>query len=535
MLTTTTLFTINRATSSIVKPRGLKPAARKARKIGICTTLLTMCGLVLSLASTACAQESSKQWFRQGQEAVARVQALKPIEGPAKNIILFIGDGMGIATVTAARIFAGQQRGQSGEENFLSFEHWPYSALVKTYNTNQQTPDSAGTMSAIVTGVKTKAGFLSVGQAVTRGDAQAARKHTLTTILELAEKAGLSTGVVSTAEITHATPAACYAHSPDREWCNDTLLSPSARQAGFLDIARQLIEFPIGNGLEVALGGGRRHFLPQSVMDPEYTMVVGSRQDNRDLTKAWLTKPNSVYVWNQALFDAVDPTTTDHLLGLFEPFHMKYEHDRSRDKSGEPSLSEMTAKAIDVLSKNQKGFFLMVEGGRIDHAHHEINAYRALTETVEFARAVSVAADKTDSQDTLLIVTADHSHVFSMGGYSKRGHPILGKVVENDPLTGEPQTITAKDLKGRPYTTLSYANGPKGLSEQRSDLTNVDTTDPNYRQQVLVPLLYESHSGEDVPLYAVGPMAHLFHGVIEQNVIFHIMAVAMHLKTTPPK
>lgn len=489
-------------------------------------TLLVAC-LFASVAVTRA--ESPAQWFRDGQAAVQRAKTLTPIPGKARNVILLIGDGMGVSTVTAARILEGQHRGQPGEENLLSFETLPYTALIKTYNTNQQTPESPGTITAIVTGVKTKAGVLSVDQTVTPSDHTTVKGHRLTTILELAERAGLSTGVVTTTSVTHATPAACYAHSPRRKWEDDSRLSEAARAADFPDIARQLIEFSCGDGLEVVLGGGRRHFLPQGMQDPEYPARGGTRTDHRNLTVEWGRRPSAAYVWNKAQFNQVDVAKTDHLLGLFEPRHMQYEHDRVHDGAGEPSLSEMTSKAIDLLSKNKKGYFLMVEGGRIDLAHHRCNAFRALTDTIEFANAVRVAMKRIDRRETLLIVTADHSYPFTIAGYATRGNPILGKVVEND-AQGNPAKDVARDINGLPYTVLTYADGPRpaGLSG-RPDLSNVDTEDPAYCQEVTVPLRSGTHGGEDVPLYADGPYAHLFRGVLEQNVIFHVMVEALGL------
>jgi len=467
--------------------------------------------------------DSPQQWYEAGQNAVDSSEKIIPKKGTARNIILFIGDGMGISTVTAARILDGQMRGESGEENSLSFEKFPYVALSKTYSVDEQTPDSAPTMTAMVTGVKTNAGILSLNQNAVRDDYKTAKGNELTTILELAEKNGKSTGVVSTARITHATPAACYAHEPERDWEDDSELTPDAVAAKFPDIARRLIEFP-GNGIEVALGGGRQHFLPVTVADPEYPEKKGQRKDGRNLTTEWTSKdPHSAYVWNEKQFQAIDPTKVDHVLGLFEYSHMEYEYDRKNDKAGEPSLSEMTAKAIDILSRNPKGYFLHIEGGRIDHGHHENNAYRALTDTIEFAKAVHVALQKVNPADTLIIVTADHSHVFTIGGFNVRGNDILGKVMIKDGKN----ILMAKDTNGKPYTTLSYANGPgyKG-SPGRPDLTNVNTTDPNYVQETTVPLLDETHSAEDVPIYATGPCAYLFHGVQEQNYVFHVMLKA---------
>src|SRR5215813_10070087 len=326
--------------------------------------LALVAGVMLGspIAIQAAGPHTPAEWLAAGQQAVKDAKNLKANPNHATNVILFVGDGMGIATVTAARILEGQLRGESGEESFLSFEKLPYVALSKTYSVNQQTPDSAPTMTAIVTGVKTKDGLLSVDQNGVRGDHTTVTGNKLTTILELAEDRGLSTGVVTTTRVTHATPAACYAHTIERNWESDVDLSSAARESGFPDIARQLLEFKHGDGLEVVLGGGRREFLPSTVDDPENAGEKGSRLDGRNLTLEWVKKPHAVFVWNEAQFAAVDPAKTEHLLGLFERDHLKFETDRSTDTGGEPSLSDMTSKAISFLSKNKNGFFLMVEG-----------------------------------------------------------------------------------------------------------------------------------------------------------------------------
>ena len=508
------------------------------------------CGIGVVLACLrapivkATGPSSAAEWYAAGQRAVEEASKLQANTAPARNVILFIGDGMGVSTVTAARILEGQRRGESGEENLLSFERFPYVALSKTYSVNQQTSDSAPTMTAMMTGVKTKDRMLSVNQEARKGDYTTVAGNELTTLLELAEDRGLSTGVVTTARLTHATPGACYAHTVDRDWEFDGKLPLAAREAGFPDIARQLIEFRHGDGLEVALGGGRSFFLPETVADPEDPEKTGSRLDGRDLTAEWRNKTNAAYVWNKPQLNAVNSANTAHLLGLFESNHMKYETDRMTDVAGEPSLSEMTSKAIDILAKNPTGFFLMVESGRIDHAHHAGNAYRALTEVIELSNAVKVAQEKTDPRNTLIIVTADHSHTLTISGYPKRGNPILGLVIEPGKDT------PAKDLLGLPYTTLNYANGPgyTGASDKqpagtktyphrpesyqqephsRPNLNSVDTTTPRYMQEAIFPLEAETHGGEDVTIYAIGPQAHLIHGVLEQNVIFHVMKTAL--------
>ncbi len=479
--------------------------------------------------------ESRETWRRGGLDMIERSKQMRFKRKKAKNVILFIGDGMGVSTITASRILEGQLRGESGEENSLSFERFPFVALSKTYSANQQTSDSAPTMAAIITGIKTDEGVLSVDQDVVRGDYRTVKGNETMTMLELAELSGRSTGVVSTARITHATPAACYSHTPDRNWESDADVvrhSKEAAEAGFPDIARQMIEFPYGNGLEVALGGGRHNFLPTSSPDPEAPgneKRNGKRLDGRDLTKEWLAKyGRSNYVWNREQFEAVDSRSTDHLLGLFEGSHMQYEFDRERTGRNEPSLSEMTSKAIDILSKNDKGFFLMVEGGRIDHAHHEGNAFRALEETIELSNAVRIARSKVDLEETLIIVTADHSHTFTIAGYPARGNNILGLVREVGE-DGTQEEKPATDKNGKPYTTLGYRNGMGSRPGERSAPTQEEATDPDYLQEALIPFGSETHAGEDVAIFAEGVNAWLVHGVMEENWIFYVMREAFRI------
>lgn len=504
--------------------------------------IVSAIALVITTVSQA---ESVAEWFQAGHQEAQHAAWMQPDRGMAKNVILFVGDGMGVSTVTAARILDGQRAGNPGEENELTFEKLPYLSLSKTYNTNQQTPDSAGTMTAMMTGIKTKAGIIAVNQKTIRGDCASSVGNELKTFLEEAEEIGLSTGVVTTARLTHATPAATYAHVPERNWEDDHDLPQVAKEAGCKDIARQLIEFPYGDGIEVAMGGGRRSFLPRSMENPEAPgSRGGERDDGRNLAEEWAAADGSEWVWNKAQFDAIDCDKTDHLLGLFNNSHMQYNHDLPDDVGGEPTIAEMTGKAIDILSKNNKGFFLMVEGGRIDHAHHAGNAFRALDDTIAFAEAVNVALRKTDMKDTLIIVTADHSHVFTIAGYPTRGNPILGKVVTNDG-SGEPQSGPALAADGMPYTTVGYANGlgyamletggdtryDYPLAPGRVvDLTSINTEDEGYHQEVTVPLDSETHAAEDIAVYAGGPWAHLFHKTHEQNYVYHVMAYAAKLK-----
>ena len=489
-------------------------------------------------SSDALLHATGNIWFDDAQSALAARKKQKPITGRAKNVILFVADGMDPTTVAAARIFDCQSRGEEGEENLLSFEKFPNLAMSKTYTTDYQVADSAGTMSAMVTGVKTKSGVLSLNDAVRHGDCASVAGAMTLTLGELAEQAEMSVGVISTAAITHATPGAVYAHVPDRGWATDARLPDEAKAAGCKDIARQLIEFPYGDGIDLAFGGGRAHFLPKETPDPEDEGASGARGDGRDLTAEWTSKSSDhLFVWNEAQFNAAPSSAK--ILALFETSHLEYEADRAEDKGREPSLADMTSKAIEILSQNPNGFFLMVESGKVDHAHHDGKAYKALSDTQEYAQAVAAARSMTSENDTLIVVTADHGHTMAFQGYPRKGNSILG-LVDTVDETGKSVPSEARD--GKPYTTLGYANGPGSVFAPNMDLSNgrpvpdgEGVKDKNYRQQSLVPTGGETHGGQDVTIYASGPRAHLFGGVVEQNYIFHVIDDALSLRKRAEK
>ena len=495
--------------------------------------------------------ESPAFWRSEGQRRVAELQRPANTNTKARNVILFVGDGMGISTVTAAHILQAQLRGESGEENFLSFERFPATAFAKTYTVDMQTSESAGTASAMLTGVKTRGGAIAMDQVPARATCTEARGHEVPTLLQQAEASGMATGIVSTARITHATPAAAYAHVTDRDWEADARMPPQRVAEGCRDIARQLVEFDQGDGIDVVLGGGRTMFMTSAQSDPEEGFRKGLRRDGRDLVAQWQARhPDGRYVWNQTQFAAIDWAAPGPVLGLFEADHMEFEADRARDAAGEPSLAEMTRAAITALRDDDDGFFLLVEAGRIDHGHHAGNAWRALTDAIALSDAVAVATELTAEDDTLIIVTADHSHTFNITGYPARGNPIMGLARDE---AGRPML----DALGLPYTTLAYANGPgypgasaeqpegpkafphqgrgyQGVTRGRPDLSAVATDDPNYLQEAGVPGQSETHAGEDVPIYARGPGAQWIRGALEQNTIYWLMrAVLPQLPALP--
>jgi alkaline phosphatase len=495
-------------------------------------TALLVAALAHPLAAepvrTAAAADSS--WKKSAAEVAAR-QGAPGGDARAKNVILFVGDGMGITTITAARIFEAQMRAKAaggtfpgfdgGEENLLSFERFPSRALVKTYNTNAQVPDSAGTASAMTTGTKTRIGVLGMlpGQG-----AEACRtpERLPATLATIARDRGLGIGIVTTTRITHATPAAMYAHVPDRDWeAFDREYPVEARKSGCADIADQLVRF---RGADVVLGGGLQKFRPQA--------QGGTRDDGRDLIAEWqAANPAGRFVEAAPAFRALQPGDSGPVFGLFNATHLDFNFDADRKK--EPSLAELATFAVRKLQARSggRGYVLMVEGGRIDHAHHLSNAYRALDETVQFAQAIEAVAKIVDMKDTLILVTADHSHVFTMAGYPPRGNDILGFL---KPIAGgegrsalDPQGNVLDQL-GRPVPTLGYANGPLEVRVGGKTLTSARApNDPDYLQPKTFLFSAETHGGEDVALYAAGPGQALVSGTLEQNSIFHIIASAL--------
>jgi len=454
---------------------------------------------------------------------------------------------MGVSTVTAGRVFSVGVDGQ------LVVDQFPYTALSRTYAADSITPDSAPTMTAMVTGVNTNQSVIGYGERTEANDFNNDGDGPAQwTLLELAKREGMKVGVVSTATITHATPAANYAHINQRNDENGIALQALPTDATY--------NTRLGRGVDLIMGGGRRFFVPTATTDEEG--VRGARTDGRDLRNEFRAAGYS-YVWNRAGFNSLRSLPA---LGLFESSHMEFEYDRPSDLGGEPSLKEMTVKAIQLLQggslRGNDGYFLQIEGGRIDHAHHAGNAYRALTDMQELDEAIGAAAQIVDLRDTLIIVSADHSHVFNITGYPLRplqelpypvrsydpdyaaaggkGHGILDIVWDIDQDTGH--VFAAPDRNGVPYTTLGYYNGPGYRGSARVD-PRADTfkghngatpngpADPAYFPEATVPLASETHAGEDVAIYAIGPGAELVKGTVKNTHIFEVMRKALGLRT----
>ncbi|XP_059487968.1 alkaline phosphatase 4-like [Neocloeon triangulifer] len=469
--------------------------------------------------------EDKEVWFEEAQNRLDKVTKKKQIENKAKNIILFIGDGMGIATVTTSRIYRGQLNGNTGEESFHSFELFSNVGLIKTYTVNMQVPDSAATATAMLCGVKTNQEVIGFDANAIYDECNSEIIGTskVESLFKWAQDIGKRTGVVTTTRITHATPAAGYAHINNRDWECDSEI-PEEYKSCTKDIARQLVEDEPGKNLNVIFGGG----LQQMGFGSSPSESSCKRTDGKNLTSQWendraTERVSYGFVTNREQMEAL--STEQKVLGLFGYGHMSFDLERDTTPTGSPSIADMTEKAIELLQGAQNGYFLMVEGGRIDHAHHGNYARLALDEAVRFDEAIEKAFNITNEDDTLIIVTADHSHAMTMNGYPERGNDILGFA----------QKTTDKEFA---YETITYANGPGynvhkklgAIAEGEymwidpSTLQNRDDT--RYGHFAPIYESIETHSGEDVAIYANGPFSHLFNGVFEQSYVAHAISCA---------
>ncbi len=437
--------------------------------------------------------------------------------GEAKNVIFFLGDGMGPAVVTAARIH------KVGEAGQLNMETLGRTAKIKTFSRDAQTTDSAPSMAAYMTGVKMNNEVLSMSpETVAQNPLRDANNNSglsgcepgngtpVTTLGEMAKASGKSAGVVTTTTITHATPAAVYSHTCHRD--------------AYYEIARQAVpggegyNSALGNGLDVMLGGGANEWTPYNA-----TSNNRGRADGRNLITE-LGAMGYTTVRTQAELAAVNAGNTGKLFGVFSNrSHLDYEFDRVNNPTNtQPSLAEMTAKAIDVLKNDTDGYFLMVEGGRIDHALHGTNAKRVLEDAIAFDAAIKVALEKVDLNNTLIVVTADHDHTMVFNGYGKRGNPVLDIV--RDYKNNEPML----DADGQTYTTLVFGNGPNRPA-LRTGVTSEQALNPAYQQETVIRASSESHGGGDVMLFAGGAGARIFKGTIDNTRVFALVKEAMGL------
>jgi len=478
-------------------------------------TILASAALLAALAGCATTPPASTQ-------SAAAAQCANAVDHRAKNVIFFLGDGMGINTLTAARIFA------VGEDGELAIDQLPESAFVKTFSNDAQVTDSAASMAAYMTGVKQNNNVVSMSFGTrsiapgkdANGNALVSRCENGTaavTLLELAKRRGMAVGVVTNTSVTDATPASTYAHACHRKLETDIAASLVPGGAGY--------NAALGSGgLDVLFGGGAQNFTPFA--------KGGKRADNRDLL-AELSNKGFRVVNDTAQFDALK--AGQPAVGLFAANHMDF--DATRDPSRQPALPAMAAKAIELLAPNPNGFFLMVEGGLIDHALHATLGKRALQETVTYNAALQAAIERMEALDpglknTLIVATADHDHTLILNGYAAR----TGKTTPANPgvigLVRNADGTPSLDGKGQPYTIIGFGTGEqRHAGDRTAHLTDEIVTRDDYHQEAVVRTRTgaETHGGSDVYLGATGANAELFRGTIDNTRVFNLIKTAAGL------
>lgn len=462
-------------------------------------------------------------------------------ERMAKNVILFIGDGMTLAHRTAARMLAkGITEGKF--HGRLSFDRFPYTALVSTSGVESIVTDSANSAHAYTTGHKSSNNALGVYAA---RNANTLDHPKVETLGSLAKRVGdMAVGVVTNTEIEDATPASMVAHT--------------RRRSDYDDIVRMFLDAKP----DVMMGGGAANFLPKS--------TPGSRRKDEVDYIAKFKEAGYVVATDDAEMKAAGAASPAKLLGLFNLGNMDGALDRRFLKGGtvkrfpnQPDLTDQVKVALQLLSRNEKGFMLMVESGMIDKYTHSLDMERAVYDTILLDNAVKAAMDWVgDRNDTLIIVVADHSHPIG----------IVGTV--NDDMSGPAPTGSLRDKVGV-YEKAGFPNYPKPDAEGYPDRVDVSRRlaifsagYPDYYETFRpkldnpnvptsagpAPSTYvaneayakspgallltgtlpnsvnaDVHSAEDVILSAIGPGAEQFRGSIDNTDVFRYIVNALAL------
>lgn len=450
----------------------------------------------------------------------------------AKNVILFVGDGMSLQAREIARILSkGITEGKYND--LLNMEKLDNMAIITTSGYDSIVTDSANSASAYATGHKSVVNAMGVYENCTKDPLDDPKVEN---IIELAKRIrGMATGIVSTANITDATPAAMLTHTRRRSEQNyiaTDMLNDKHRP-------------------DVIMGGGSRHFLPMSTPGSK-------RKDNVDVIKSF---EDLGYTFSGTKTELENtPKSEDKILGLYQLDNMNVYIDREVTKNpsvlksfnDQPGLVEMTEKAIDTLSKNPNGFFLMVEGACIDKQLHVLDWQRAAYDNIEMDKAIG-AAEKfaAKNNDTLIVVVADHAH----------GASITGTYHELDGKTGregvrcyqDAKWPTFQDADGDGYPdnpdpsitlAVQFANHPDYNENYRfKDVPTVPSimgkdgkaiTNPQIKGELLrgnIPTSddQEVHSADDIILNAGGPGSKYFKGVMDNTEVFFGMVRALGL------
>ncbi len=476
-----------------------------------------------------------------GQDISKKVtyNILKLGQGGAKNVILFIGDGLSFPTITATRIVSrGLTEGKYN--SFLEMDRMQYRGALTTSGYDALVTDSANSASAYATGNKSVVNAMGVYEDNTKDVFDDPKVENM---IELAKRSRkMATGLVTTADITDATPAAFAAHTRRRS------------EAAF--IANTYLD-PIHQP-DVIMGGGSKWFLPKTKQ--------GASQDDKDLVETFKSQGYAISTSKTEL--KATPAGSQKLLGLYHTGTMNVYLDREVIKDAntlgtfkdQPTLIDMTDQAIKALSPNPNGFFLMVEGASVDKQLHPMDWERAVYDAIEMDKSLAVAKKfQEQNPDTLIVVVADHSHSLSIYGTygeedGKKGLEAVG-VYQNSKFP----TFVDKDGDGfpdDPNPSRTLAIGFGSHPEYYEAFTGFYKTpiapaieDPNNKGKYIAnpkrgetgikmpsnlppDESVEVHSADDVPIMASGPGAQMVNGLLDNTDLFFVMAGALGLDPT---
>lgn len=447
----------------------------------------------------------------------------------AKNVIFLLGDGLSVAHRTAARLMSkGMTEGKANGR--LAMDDLDHMAFIGTSSTHSIATDSANTMSAYMTGHKSRVNALGVYADRTPATMDDPKVETIAEALRRTTKKSI--GVVTTSEIEDATPAAVVSHTRKRD-------EKAAIVGMFYDVKP-----------EVVLGGGSAYFLAKEVPGSK-------RKDDKDYIKLFQEAGYTLATDKDELQKAAG---SDRILGLFHTGNMDTQLDRAFLKKGtvgkfpnQPGLVEMTQVALDQLSKNEDGFFLMVEAASIDKMSHPMDWERAIVDTIEFDKAIAVARKFQESHpDTLIVVTGDHTHGVSVIGTiddEKPGTEMREKVgtyddagfpnYEDKDADGYPDSVdvsrrlaifannypdhyeTFRPKLDNPFQpAVKSESGAYVANEAYKDVPGAVFVQGNLPKNADTAV----HAVDDVVLQAAGPGAEGFKGYMEQSDVYKVLA-----------
>jgi alkaline phosphatase len=475
------------------------------RLVASLTALAVLSACATTPAAAPLAFDDGDDAWRAHGEADLAARLARPVNhARAKNVIVFVADGASPTLFTAMRIHEGQRLGEIGDLHDAPVDLFPYTALARTHSADDRITDSAAAATSLFTGVKTHNG----GLGVTAGskDCAASMANARSSLADVALASGRAVGFVTTAQITDATPAALYSHAGDRYWQDPRRMPAADKAAGCQDIPEQLV----ATDFTVALGGGREYFTPEA--------KGGVRPDGRDLPAEWTAAGEGrVYSDDLTALAGMDLSDAEQLLGLV-PGELYRPENFSGGATTTPTLAEMADVALDMVETSTDGYFLMIEQEGTDELQHDGYLGLALDSGVEMYDALRLVLDRVDLEETLVVVTADHGQPVAMGAGGPLESPILG--------LGYYQGEVQRGEDGAPFAQLGFYTGVHARVAD-PDLDDAAIADRSYIPDAAVGVGTTPHSGVDVPVYATGPWADLFTGVIEQTSVYSFVRHAM--------